>query len=464
LSEGFFPSFTLKLLINSLKDGQTGLSTDQAQTALVNLAAQSIQAEETHLIHTVDGLLENSKLSLEDQLEERLETLDMFIEGLSLSDETDTRSPQQLSQEMVEMLRLPLQISPDIMRSVIDDPYEMGGRLRELVQDAMQALTITRLIGAVERVLKTSLGLSPGDLLGKDWDQLADQILGSIQNIYNDRLKSGIGDEKNPGQIVRDLQANFSKVAEETLSEIELLNLIMMIPQGRRQAFDKKTHQRVWVGTSRLTYIHNAARALEGLSPEEITEDVLAHLENAHDAILAEWGQTELARLEGTQLSSLDQSARDGLGISLGEETFHSIQDQLVSSLDQPLQLQIAEELGRQALTKIYRELLLRVISNLWIDYLTQMEALRVAIGLEAYAQRDPLVQYKTRAFEMFQNLLRDMRMSMVTRMFTFRPANVSSIQTGVQKVEVAVPEPQKQSEEAAKPSGKKRRRRRRRK
>ena len=40
---------------------------------------------------------------------------------------------------------------------------------------------------------------------------------------------------------------------------------------------------------------------------------------------------------------------------------------------------------------------------RLWVDYLTQVEALRVSIGLEAYAQRDPLVQYKGKASEMFQ-------------------------------------------------------------
>ena len=46
------------------------------------------------------------------------------------------------------------------------------------------------------------------------------------------------------------------------------------------------------------------------------------------------------------------------------------------------------------------RQLLLSVISDLWVDYLTRVEALRVSIGLEAYAQQDPLVQYKGRASE----------------------------------------------------------------
>jgi preprotein translocase subunit SecA len=52
------------------------------------------------------------------------------------------------------------------------------------------------------------------------------------------------------------------------------------------------------------------------------------------------------------------------------------------------------------------------------VDYLTRVEALRVAIGLEAYAQRDPLVQYKSRASEMFQGLLEDIRGLVVGRLF----------------------------------------------
>jgi len=72
------------------------------------------------------------------------------------------------------------------------------------------------------------------------------------------------------------------------------------------------------------------------------------------------------------------------------------------------------------------------------------MEALRVSIGLEAYAQRDPLVQYKNRAFELFQELLGNMRSGVVTRMFTYRPRDLSSVQTTVSRLE---PPPQVEAE-----------------
>ncbi|MBL6965885.1 MAG: hypothetical protein ISR60_04965 [Anaerolineales bacterium] len=461
LTTGIFPSYTLKLLCDSLGSAQR--STEAAQPALLDLARRAIQAEETHLLHTVDELLESNQISMQTLIDERLELLDIFVDGLGLEDETDTRSPQQLAQELAEMLRIPVQIAPELARQLRDNPDAVSDQLYKAVQEVIQALTITRLIGAVERVLKDSLGVSPNDLTGKTWDQLAEQIMDAIQKIYRERLNTYIGDEANPGLIARDLQTNLARYTGGKLTEKDLLGLILAIPQGRRQAFDKKTHKRVWQSTTRLTYIHAAAGELEHRSPEEITSAVLAHLEGAQAAIRAEWGQSEISRLGEATLTELSPDSRSGVMQCLGAESFAAVESQPISAITEDILLQIADELGRQALTMIYRELLLSVISNLWIEYLTEMEALRVAIGLEAYAQRDPLVQYKTRAFEMFTNLLRDMRMSMVTRMFTFRPRNMSDVQASVQKApETPIAAPQQPSAPKPADSKKKKRRRRR--
>ena len=94
----------------------------------------------------------------------------------------------------------------------------------------------------------------------------------------------------------------------------------------------------------------------------------------------------------------------------------------------------MVDALGRRALSEVYRQVLLGVITELWVDYLTQMEALRVSIGLEAYAQRDPLVQYKSKASALFQDLLSAMRLGVITRMFTYRPRDLSSVQSEVKR------------------------------
>jgi preprotein translocase subunit SecA len=129
------------------------------------------------------------------------------------------------------------------------------------------------------------------------------------------------------------------------------------------------------------------------------------------------------------------------------------------------------QTLGKSALNEAYRQLLLRVISELWIDYLTRMEALRISVRLEAYAQRDPLVEYKSQAFRMFQNLFADMRSSVVNRMFVFQPGAVGQTARAAALPAAQAPAPSTNGGGAAPepaaaeadpaPAGKRRRRRR---
>jgi preprotein translocase subunit SecA len=56
------------------------------------------------------------------------------------------------------------------------------------------------------------------------------------------------------------------------------------------------------------------------------------------------------------------------------------------------------------------------------VEYLTKMEALRVSITMESYAQRDPLVQYKSKASTMYTELFSEVRQTVISRMFRYRP------------------------------------------
>jgi len=457
--DGIFPSYTLKLL---LKDQPATISKEQGSDILLQIAAEAIKTEEEHILHSVTNLLDQSELRMLDQLEERLDSLDAFIEGVDLADETETRSPQQLADDLVQVVRLPLRLSKSQTRDLVEDPQAVKEVLQDQIEKLMMGLTITRLVGAVQRVLKEDIGLSSISISEADWDSLSNQVLEAVQNTFASRYERFIGNG-SPGHIANDLEKFINRLDKDTLTTTDLYNLLLMMPQGRRAGFDKKTHRRVWVRTTRITYIYAAAKLLGNRSSEKITQDVLTHLQDAQKAILQVWGESEFQRLGSKRAIDLDTTARQGLRKALGDTSYADIQSKPFDTLDTTIQNQIADELGRQAITQIYRQLLLRVISELWVEYLTQMEALRVSIGLEAYAQRDPLVQYKTQAFEMFQNLLRDMRMSLVTRMFTYRPRDLSSVQSGLSEAEdlpalesEALPE-----KEEKKPTKKKRRRRR---
>ncbi len=70
------------------------------------------------------------------------------------------------------------------------------------------------------------------------------------------------------------------------------------------------------------------------------------------------------------------------------------------------------------AVAAMERQLLLQAIDTYWQDYLRSMDALRQGVGLRAYGQRDPLVEYKREAFEMFATLMEDIREDVASKVF----------------------------------------------
>lgn len=64
------------------------------------------------------------------------------------------------------------------------------------------------------------------------------------------------------------------------------------------------------------------------------------------------------------------------------------------------------EELGHETMREIEKAIMLQIIDNKWMDHIDAMDQLRNGINLRAYAQRDPLIEYKFEAFEAFQAMI----------------------------------------------------------
>jgi len=76
------------------------------------------------------------------------------------------------------------------------------------------------------------------------------------------------------------------------------------------------------------------------------------------------------------------------------------------------------QEMGTDNMRMLERLLMLRTIDSLWVEHLTEMDYMRQGIGLQAYAQRDPLVAYKREGAAQFQSLLDTIRRSVVHTIF----------------------------------------------
>jgi preprotein translocase subunit SecA len=223
--------------------------------------------------------------------------------------------------------------------------------------------------------------------------------------------------ERLNAQIARDLDMLLQR--EDVSTDSGKLRLLITLAQGTRTAFDQKTHKQVKQLFTRFAYAFYAAQLLDGREAEEIADDVMNHLEAAEEALRETWGQSEFNRLSqnATKLADFGPAAR----IAFGETRLNDA----VTSLSADEAAKLSSAIGKYVLNEVHRQLLLSAFSELWVEYLTKVEALRVSIGLEAYAQRDPLVQYKGKASEMFQQLLEEVRGIVISRAFAARPRRV---------------------------------------
>ena len=93
---------------------------------------------------------------------------------------------------------------------------------------------------------------------------------------------------------------------------------------------------------------------------------------------------------------------------------------QLKETILQDLQTDMAqkeEDLGRSNLNNFIRFEYLRNIDSRWQDHLENLEALREAVYLRAYAQKNPLLEYKLEGFQIFDQMLLDIRMDIAKKL-----------------------------------------------
>jgi preprotein translocase subunit SecA len=96
-------------------------------------------------------------------------------------------------------------------------------------------------------------------------------------------------------------------------------------------------------------------------------------------------------------------------------------------------------EMGTENIRLVERLLMLQTIDRLWVEHLTAMDEMRQGIGLQAYAQQDPLVAYKRESHDMWEQLLENIRRTIVR---------------GIYHVQLTAPPPAPRQAPAAVPAG----------
>jgi len=102
------------------------------------------------------------------------------------------------------------------------------------------------------------------------------------------------------------------------------------------------------------------------------------------------------------------------------------VQEKLVMLADQ-LYRRREETLGGELMRELERAVMLRVVDQKWMAHLDAMDDLREGVGLRAYGQQDPLIEYKREAFDMFQEMIQGIQEDTVRYLFRVNVARQSA-------------------------------------
>ncbi|UFN47919.1 preprotein translocase subunit SecA [Roseomonas sp. OT10] len=142
----------------------------------------------------------------------------------------------------------------------------------------------------------------------------------------------------------------------------------------------------------------------------EVVADMVARAipENAYPE---QWDlaglQEQVLLVLGLDLPVADWAREEGI-----DET--AVRERLQEAADQAFAARAAN-MGPERMREVEKSLLLMVFDKVWKDHLLSLDHLRQGIGLRAYGQRDPLNEYKSEAFSLFNGMLADLRLD-VTR------------------------------------------------
>ena len=106
-----------------------------------------------------------------------------------------------------------------------------------------------------------------------------------------------------------------------------------------------------------------------------------------------------------------------------------------------------AEAFGPEAMRQIEKQILLNTMDSKWREHLLTLEHLRSVVAFRGYAQRDPLNEYKTEAFQLFSGLLDGLRTDVTQKLAQIRPMTAEEQQAMVAQIA----EQQRKAQQAAK-------------
>ncbi len=191
----------------------------------------------------------------------------------------------------------------------------------------------------------------------------------------------------------------------------------------RKQVFEYDevmNNQRKAVYSERLRVLKgiDLKRQVIGYGERTMSEIVEAYINP--DLPPEEWNIDQLISKVKEFIYLLDDLKVEDINLLSIEELKNYLQEQLRTAYD--LKESQIEKIRPGLMREAERFFILQQIDNLWREHLQSMDSLRESVGLRGYGQKDPLIEYKNEGYDMFLEMMTNMRRNVIYSMFMFQP------------------------------------------
>ncbi|MBD2245691.1 preprotein translocase subunit SecA [Nostoc sp. FACHB-888] len=204
----------------------------------------------------------------------------------------------------------------------------------------------------------------------------------------------------------------------------------------RKQVFE---YDEVMNNQRRAIYAERR-RVLEG---QDLKEQVIKYAEKTMDDIVDYYINVDLPS-EEWELEKLVEKVKEFVYL-LADLQPNQLEDMSVGEIKAFLheQVRIAYDLKEAQIDQVQpglmrqaeRFFILQRIDTLWREHLQQMDALRESVGLRGYGQKDPLIEYKSEGYELFLDMMVNIRRDVVYSLFMFQPQPQQMVQASSEMV-----------------------------
>ncbi|GLI53575.1 preprotein translocase subunit SecA [Thermodesulfovibrio yellowstonii] len=228
---------------------------------------------------------------------------------------------------------------------------------------------------------------------------------------------------------------HFLKIEDDTPIENKMVSKAIENAQKRVEAhnFDIRKHLLKYddVMNSQRNEIYSFRK--EVLESDSLKDKVFELLEIEIDEMVDFYLAQES---EGVEKLKEQLRARFDIEVDLSNKSKDEMKEYLLENLREAYEKK-EQKIGKELMRDVEKMIFLHVIDTKWKDHLLGIDHIKEGIGLRGYAQRDPLVEYKKEAFELFEEMSRNIISDILTRLFKIQIKEESQVKVArAQKIQ----------------------------